>query len=72
MKAIKMVTGLVGWLALGVFSLTSGLAAPDQDAPQTRPELALGRTAEYDYDPPEPGSYELAVLKAASAATRPW
>ncbi len=30
-----------------------------------RPELALGRTSQFDYDPPQPGSYELPVLKAA-------
>ena len=30
-----------------------------------RPELALGRSAEYDYDPPEPGTYELPVIKQA-------
>jgi protein SCO1/2 len=30
-----------------------------------RPELSLGRTPDHDYDPPEPGSYSLPVLKAA-------
>ncbi len=30
-----------------------------------RPELAIGRTTEYDYDPPEPGSYTLPVIKPA-------
>ena len=31
-----------------------------------RPELSLARTAEYDYDVPEPGTYELPVLKPAA------
>ena len=31
-----------------------------------RPELELGRSAEYDYDPPEPGSYELPVFMDAA------
>jgi cytochrome oxidase Cu insertion factor (SCO1/SenC/PrrC family) len=30
-----------------------------------RPELELGRSAEYDYDPPTPGSYRLPELKQA-------
>jgi len=30
-----------------------------------RPELALGRTEYHDFDPPEPGSYTLPVIKAA-------
>jgi cytochrome oxidase Cu insertion factor (SCO1/SenC/PrrC family) len=32
---------------------------------ETRPELDLGRSAEYDYDPPVPGTYELPALKPA-------
>ena len=30
-----------------------------------RPELELGRSADYDYDPPVPGSYRLPAIKAA-------
>ena len=30
-----------------------------------RPELGLGRSADYDYDPPAPGSYQLPVIKPA-------
>ena len=33
---------------------------------QERPELTLGRSADYDYDPPVPGSYSLPVLKPAA------
>jgi cytochrome oxidase Cu insertion factor (SCO1/SenC/PrrC family) len=32
---------------------------------EQRPELKLGRTSEYDYDPPQPGSYLLPKLKRA-------
>jgi protein SCO1/2 len=31
-----------------------------------RPELALGRSVLYDYDPPAPGSYELPAIKPAA------
>jgi cytochrome oxidase Cu insertion factor (SCO1/SenC/PrrC family) len=34
-----------------------------------RPELELGRSAEYDYDPPEPGTYRLPALKPAGDGT---
>ena len=30
-----------------------------------RPELSFGRTEQYDYDPPEPGSYRLPAIKPA-------
>ena len=32
---------------------------------RVRPELELGRSADYDYDPPVPGSYRLPVLEPA-------
>lgn len=35
-------------------------------APANRPEMSLGRTAEYDYDPPEPGSYQLPTIMPAA------
>lgn len=38
---------------------TAGAPAP------ARPELALGRSAQYDYDPPAPGTYTLPVIKPA-------
>jgi cytochrome oxidase Cu insertion factor (SCO1/SenC/PrrC family) len=31
-----------------------------------RPELSLGRSAQYDYDPPEPGTYTLPVIQPAA------
>jgi len=33
--------------------------------PPTKTELSWGRTAEYDYDPPKPGTYTLPPIKAA-------
>lgn len=33
--------------------------------PAERPELGFGRSDDYDYDPPEPGSYRLPVIKPA-------
>lgn len=40
-------------------------APPSAAVAAARPELALGRNALYDYDPPAPGSYRLPVLKQA-------
>lgn len=34
-----------------------------------RPELAIGRTPTYDYDPPAPGTYTLPVIKPAADGT---
>ena len=36
-----------------------------ESAPGARPELELGRTPQYDYDPPEPGTYRLPVVMPA-------
>lgn len=44
------------------------LAGPAAAAPKAavaRPELALGRSEMYDYDPPEPGTYSLPPLMRA-------
>jgi len=49
-------------LTLGVITLASAHAG-DQ---LPRSELSLPRTAEYDYDAPEPGTYTLPVLKPAA------
>lgn len=40
-------------------------ATADDIVPPERIELGFGRTAEYDYDPPAPGSYLLPQLKQA-------
>jgi cytochrome oxidase Cu insertion factor (SCO1/SenC/PrrC family) len=39
--------------------------AGDGAPADSRPELALGRSAEYDYDPPVPGSYRLPAIEPA-------
>ncbi len=49
-------------LALVVMTTASAHAGLESQ----RSELSLPRTAEYDYDVPEPGSYTLPVLKAAA------
>jgi cytochrome oxidase Cu insertion factor (SCO1/SenC/PrrC family) len=50
-----------------LFALTIASALADVDA--QRSELLLRRTAEYDYDVPEPGSYTLPVIKPAADGT---
>ncbi len=60
-----------GWLTCGFMSLEGrpARAQPPQvqnDLLRQRPELALGRTTEYDYEPPEPGTYRLPVIKPAA------
>lgn len=45
---------------------TGDPARSDARSAEQRPELALGRTELHDYDPPEPGSYSLPVVKAAA------
>jgi cytochrome oxidase Cu insertion factor (SCO1/SenC/PrrC family) len=54
--------GLAAWLVASPG--TAGLAETSA-AENARPELQLGRTAEYDYDPPAPGSYRLPTLQPA-------
>ena len=49
---------------LSLFTLSATVAFADIEA--RRPELSLRRTAEYDYDVPEPGTYRLPVLKPAA------
>jgi cytochrome oxidase Cu insertion factor (SCO1/SenC/PrrC family) len=64
-----------GWLraicalAILVNSFGSAACAAEPFTIQEQPELALGRSAEYDYDPPAPGSYVLPVLQPASDGT---
>jgi len=62
---------IAGRVAVCLLLLGAGCskAGKDQATSADRPELALGRTAEYDYDPPEPGSYQLpAMMEAADGA----
>jgi len=63
---------VVAWLAVltcggvTVRTPTRGQEQENQVASQPRPELALGRSAEYDYDPPVPGTYRLPAIKPAA------
>jgi len=55
-------------LALGVAAAPAASSAHDTEehgAVERRPELELGRSEGFDYDPPEPGSYRLPPLKTA-------
>lgn len=51
--------------------MTAGVPAAQAHDPEARtalnerPELSFGRTEQYDYDPPEPGSYRLPAIKPA-------
>jgi cytochrome oxidase Cu insertion factor (SCO1/SenC/PrrC family) len=56
---MKTFLPLLSLLAMPVATALAGDEAP-------RPELSLGRTAEYDYDVPAPGTYTLPVLKPAA------
>jgi cytochrome oxidase Cu insertion factor (SCO1/SenC/PrrC family) len=56
---MKTFLPLLSLLAMAVVPALAGVEAP-------RPELALRRTAEYDYDVPEPGTYTLPVVKPAA------
>jgi cytochrome oxidase Cu insertion factor (SCO1/SenC/PrrC family) len=49
---------------LSLLAMTVASAMADGEA--QRSELSLQRTAEYDYDVPEPGTYTLPVLKPAA------
>lgn len=54
---------LCGLAAAATLSASAG--GPDDAEPPARPELALGRSADYDYEPPAPGSYTLPPIQRA-------
>ena len=60
-------------LCLAVLFVISKIEHPQQTPPEVgimaEPKLKLGRTEEYDYDAPNPGSYDLPVLQDASNGT---
>jgi cytochrome oxidase Cu insertion factor (SCO1/SenC/PrrC family) len=64
MKALLLATSLIGGAALNAAPPTEPAAAT-----AARPELELGRSAEYDYDPPAPGTYELPAIQPATDGT---
>lgn len=49
----------------GILILRSERGQKQSSIADFRPELALGRTEEYNYDPPAPGTYRLPPLKRA-------
>ncbi len=55
----------------GALTTAMGIAPAQAHDPRAhaagdpRPELSFGRTEQYDYDPPEPGSYRLPAIKPA-------
>jgi len=61
-----LVAGSLAFAALGL-SASVGQAHEAKPAivPDDRVELSFGRTEEYDYEPPAPGSYRLPPIKAA-------
>jgi cytochrome oxidase Cu insertion factor (SCO1/SenC/PrrC family) len=57
---------LAALICIGALSTGAATAVEAGDsASANRPELALGRTSDYDYDPPEPGTYQLPVIQPA-------
>lgn len=63
-------TAVLAGTLLGLAAAAGQAHDPRQHiVPDDRIELSLGRTADYDYDPPEPGSYELPTLGPAADGT---
>lgn len=63
---VVLAVSLLAGLTLGALIFRGGfLERRGEVAPEDRPELALGRSSSYDYDPPAPGSYRLPALKPA-------
>jgi protein SCO1/2 len=66
--------GAIAAVAVGV-AIGAVLPVPKEAIPHeggrheagvARPELSIPRTADYDYDPPEPGSYSLPPIEPAA------
>lgn len=73
---LTLAFGATAVLATTIFSppnqtsVTQATPSPAKtQAVETRPEQELGRTEEYDYDIPAPGTYSLPVLKQAGDGT---
>jgi cytochrome oxidase Cu insertion factor (SCO1/SenC/PrrC family) len=70
-SAIRIVRLTAALLAGGVLAVAtaSGLGAHDAKPrilTDDRPELSFGRSVDFDYDPPAPGSYRLPAIKPAA------
>lgn len=60
---------LAVFVGIGLAATWKGVHAHSERhdiVPENRVELSFGRSEEYDYDPPEPGSYSLPVLGPAA------
>jgi cytochrome oxidase Cu insertion factor (SCO1/SenC/PrrC family) len=60
---------LIALVGMGLVAAGEGALGQDgrQDVvPEDRVELSFGRSEDYDYDPPEPGSYKLPALGFAA------
>jgi cytochrome oxidase Cu insertion factor (SCO1/SenC/PrrC family) len=66
-RAPAPVAAVIFALAAGGCGVGSGEPEGSSPAllPQGHPELALGRSKDFDYDPPAPGSYTLPVIQEA-------
>src|SRR5690606_21001639 len=58
--------GMLVGAALPVWQGASAHEGGRHDGAAARPELSIPRSAAYDYDPPEPGSYALPPIKPAA------
>jgi cytochrome oxidase Cu insertion factor (SCO1/SenC/PrrC family) len=73
--SVKHLITMTGLSALGLTTavILSNRELPAQTTPPaahtSEPQIAPGRTEEYDYDAPEPGTYDLPVLQDASNGT---
>lgn len=62
-----ILTGLTLGTACSKYAPAPPVASADANSPG--PQTTLGRTEEYDYDAPAPGTYQLPVLQEASDGT---
>lgn len=67
LRSVRPYSGGLGLTVLTTLAAWATLAGAASDTGGTAglPELELGRTAQYDYDPPVPGTYRLPVIKPA-------
>jgi len=68
-RRIRVAALGVGFLSLGAIAWCESAVSHDARqhvVPKDRVELTFGRSEDYDYDPPEPGSYVLPTLGNAA------
>lgn len=65
----RLVALLTAFAATGLLAMGRAAAPPEASSdivPENRVELSFGRSEDYDYEPPEPGSYALPALGLAA------